>query len=115
MLCVFYKNETDIGFITGDNPVIVTRVFSNLIGLGSAGLSHQDCVIAFPLNPRIAVSMFHPNILFSHAMRTYSNREYHVTKVETIQQFNKWQFIQANRQVYSQTPISRSTFGPLSN
>jgi len=111
MLCMLYVNRTAVGFITGDNPVIIKRLFSNQIGLGSAGLSHPDCTIAFPLTPLLAIIMVHQNPLFSPVLNKYNNRRCPIGQVEIVQTLNKWQLIQATRQVYSQTPISRSTFG----
>lgn len=115
MLCILYVNRTDVGFITGDNPVIIKRLFSNQIGLGSAGLSHSDCTIVFPLTPRIAIIMVHQNPVFSPVLNKYNNRKCPVDQVEIVQTLNKWQLIQAARQVYSQTPISKSTFGVLAH
>lgn len=105
MLCTFYKNNTDELFITSDNPVIVKQLLSNQIGLGSAGLGHVDCVIAYPINPHLAVILFHREFYIARGFIKYENRICPISQLEIVRTLNSWQHKQSSRQVYSRMPI----------
>lgn len=105
MLCTFYKNDTDELFITSDNPVIVKQLLSGQIGLGSAGLGQIDCIIAYPINPYLAVLLFHREFYVAHGLKKYKNRICPISQLEIVRTLNSWQRKQCSRQVYSRMPI----------
>ena len=107
MVCTFYENRTDSKFITSDNPVTITRLSTNDLGLGEAGLGYLDCVLAYPINPRIAAVLFHRDFLGKSTFLKRENRKVPITQKEIINTLNRCQCVQASRQVYSQTPFEK--------
>lgn len=108
MVCVFYDNFTNVDFITSDNPVVVKRmsdVSAEVIGIGVAGLGHLDCIIAYPINPRLTVILLHRDFLLTSGFREYENRKHPIYQTEIVQTLNSWHFLQASRQVYSKSPF----------
>ena len=113
MICVFYDNKTDIDFITSDNPVIIKRLSAAApkdIGIGVAGLGNIDCILAYPINPRLAAVLFHRAPLIDSAFSEYENKRHPIVQSEIVQTFNRWHLQQATRQVYSRTALCIEKF-----
>lgn len=106
MMCTLYDNQTEVDFCTSDEPVIITHIGTSKAGLGRAGLDSPNCMIIYPLSPRLAVVLVHGQSVYASAFRPYENAKIPITQVEIVQTFNQLQFIQANRQVYSQSPFT---------
>lgn len=105
MLCVFYKNKTNEKFFISDCPLVIYRLVTQELGLGSAGLGYKDCIIAYPINPNLAAVFFHKDNLLASAFSKYENRRFPITERKNVLTLNRLQLAQCNRQVYSQSPI----------
>jgi len=109
MICVFYDNQTHENFITSDNPVIVKRmsdISNEDIGIGVAGLGHPDCILAYPINPRLSAVLFHRDSMLAFGFKEYENRKLTIFQTEIVQTLNELHLLQASRQVYSNNPFN---------
>ena len=109
MVCLFYFNQTQLNFITSDNPVVIFDLLTKNIGLGKAGLDSSSCQISYPISPRLTAILFKRNSLYAQASLENENRMIHITQPEIIHTYNRMQFQQASRQVYSSSEYDWKT------
>ena len=105
MFCAFYYNKTAVSFVTSDCPVCIKRIFTDAIALGVTGIKNIDCIVVYPITPKIAAVLFHRNFLLTAGLRKFENRKCPIVETEIIDTLNRWQFLQCNRQLYAQDSL----------
>lgn len=91
-------NKSDLSFITSDNPIVKIPhkkdEFMSYSGLASEGIE-----IAFPISPTLLLVMYDRS--YHKRMLGYENQFLEINENLVIENYNKAQFLQAKRQVFS--------------
>lgn len=94
------QNETDIDFITSDNPAAsYNRLYTQRLGptAGQAGLANAGLIISMPLTPRYCLICYDPDTY------TCSNKSSGITqtrRIEDIEAINQLQYICSKNAIY---------------
>ena len=107
MLCTFYYNKTDVDFITSDCPICIKQMSTDALGLGVAGIGNIDCMIIYPIAPKIAAVLFHRDFILASGFETFESRKCPILQPQIINALNRLQFLQCNRQIYARNSLER--------
>lgn len=105
MVCTFYILRDNKQFVTSDNPVVVTGISSGKFGLGTVGLSESDCMIIYPMSPKISAALVQRSSFYALGFEHIENKKILVTEDRVLENINKFQLKQSHRQIYSKDEI----------
>lgn len=97
---LLYYNNTELDFITSDNPVILYNHVNKTIGMVN-GIGRDDTVISIPITPKYYILMLPNMYLFGKLKEKFDNELILIKEENVIEILNKQQSENCKRQIYS--------------
>lgn len=99
---VLFKTSND-SFITSDSPIVFYNQQNNLVGEFEAGIGSESTVVFYPISSRLLIGMYAHDDVFSF-LNVFDNKLVLLDDNDSfINNINKLQLKQCNRQVYAKT------------
>ena len=95
---LFYINNTEIPFVTSDNPVLMFNFVTNSINREDVGIGRDDTIVYYPLTSRILLELLPQNEdykRFDNSIIVLGNE-----KLKFVKSLNTGQLLVSHKQVF---------------
>ncbi len=96
---LLYYNNTNIEFITSDNPVILYNFIDKTVGLCN-GIARSDTFIMMPLTPKFLLFIAPNYYMMGFLKKLYDNTLIKVDEISVVENCNYRQVENSMRQIY---------------